>query len=176
MHKRSSSTVAIEITDQPPVKQQRIENAFGTSRPSHTWRPRCVFVVEHVKKHHLQFHNRNAAEGEKRNCGVFVNLADANCRVRDMMEDVVGEFWLNNESGEDSTFDKGSGEYYGNPGYDGEKVGSSWEFDDWQSDVTHKVYVRAYPLAWPTHRDEHGGHGGERLDHSESLEQKTNSK
>lgn len=97
---------------------------------------------------------------------MFVSLADANCRVQDVMEDVVGEFWLNNDRGEDSTFDKGSDEYYGNPGYDGEKVGSSWEFDDWQSDVTHKVYVRAYPLAWPTHRDEHDAHGGQELDQS----------
>lgn len=132
-----------------------------------------MFVVEHVRKHRLQFHNRNAAEGEKRSCGMFVSLADANRRVHDVMEDVVGEFWLNNESGDDySTFDKGSDEYYGNPGHDGEKVGSSWEFDDWKSDVTHKVYVRAYPLAWPTHRDEHGGHGGEHLSHSETMEKR----
>lgn len=175
MHKRSSSTAAIQSTDQPPVKQQRSENTHGTSRPSRTWRPRCVFVVEHVRKHRLQFRNRNAGEGETKNCGMFVSLADANCRVQDVMEDVVGEFWLHNEPGEDSTFDKGSNEYYGNPGHDGEKVGSSWEFDDWQSDVTHKVYVRAYPLAWPTHRDEHGGHRGERLGHFEAMEPRINS-
>lgn len=158
MRKRSASTAATGTTDQPPVKQKRLENPSGISRPSQKWRPRCVFVVEHIRKHRLQFHNHNAAEGEKRNCGMFVSLADANCRVQDVMEDVVGEFWLNNESGEDSTFDRGNDEYYGNPGYDGEKVGSCWEFDDWQSDVTHKVYVRAYPLAWPTHRDENGAH------------------
>lgn len=132
-------------------------------------------MVEHIKKHHLQFHNRNAAEGEKKNCGIFVSLADANCRVQDVMEDVVGEFWLSNERGDDSTFEKGSDEYYGNPGHDGEKVGSSWEFDDWQSDVTHKVYVRAFPLAWPMHRDENSAYGGESLDQPEVAEQRINS-
>lgn len=164
MRKRSSSTAAIQISDKPSAKRRRIEH-----RPSSTWQPRCVFMVEHVRKHHLQFHNRNAAEGEKKNCGMFVSLADANLRVQDVMEDVIGEFWLNNESEEDSNFTKGNDEYYGNPGYDGEKVGSSWEFDDWQSDVTHKVYVRAFPLAWPMHRDEHVVHGGEHLDRSNEV-------
>lgn len=166
--KRSSSTAAIETVNQPPAKQKHLKDPLGTSRPSSTWTPRCVFMVEHIRKHHLQFHNRNAAEGEKRNCGLFVSLADANCRVQKVMEDVTGEFWLSNERGEDSTFDKGSDEYYGNPGSDGEKVGSCWEFDDWQSDVTHKVYVRAYPLAWPVDRDEYGVHGGE-TDQTENM-------
>lgn len=133
-----------------------------------------MFMVEHIRKHHLQFHNRNAAEGDKRNCGMFVSLADANCRVQDVMEDVVGEFWLNNEREEDSTFYKGSDEYYGNPGFDGEKVGSSWEFDDWQSDVTHKVYVRAYPLAWPVDRHEYRVHSGE-MDQSGDMDSRINS-
>lgn len=164
MRKRSSSTAAVEIMDWPPVKHQRIE------RQSRSWQPRCVFMVEHIRKHRLQFHNRNAAEGEKRSCGMFVSLADANCRVQDVMEDVAGEFWLNNDPGEDLTFYKGSDEYHGDPGYDGEKVGSSWEFDDWQSDVTHRVYVRAYPLAWPTYRGEHGAHGGHGLGQSEVKE------
>lgn len=175
MRKRSASKAAIGATDQPPTKQKRVENHSGILRPPRTWVPRCVFMVEHLRKHHLQFHNRNAAEGEKRNCGIFVSLADANCRVHDLMEDVVGEFWLNNDGGGDSAFDKGSDEYYGNPGYDGEKVGSSWEFDDWQSDVTHKVYVRAYPLAWPTRCQENPVDGLEGLWEIEGTKAGTNS-
>lgn len=177
IRKRSSTTASIETTDQPSAKQKRHESPLDETltRPSGTWRPRCVFMVEHTRKHRLQFHNRNAADGEKRNCGMFVSLADANFRVQDVMEDVVGEYWLSNERGEDSTFNKGGDEYYGNPGHDGEKVGSSWEFDDWQSDITHKVYVRAYPLAWPMQRGETGFHGGEALDQSEVIGARANS-
>lgn len=129
-----------------------------------------MFMVEHIRKHRLQFHNRNAAEGEKRNCGMFVSLADANCRVRDVMEDVIGEFWLSNEQGEDSIFRESGDEYYGNPGNDGETVGSLWEFDDWHSDVTHKVYVRAYPLTWPMHSDGSNIHRRDGLDQSKVRE------
>ncbi|KAJ0116928.1 hypothetical protein J7T55_003342 [Diaporthe amygdali] len=168
--KRSSSTAASEIIDQPPTKQNRHENLREPSRTPKTWRPRCVFMVEHIRKHHLQFHNRNTAEGEKRNCGMFVSLADANCRVRDVMEDVIGEFWLSNEQGEDSIFREGGDQYYGNPGNDGETVGSLWEFDDWHSDVTHKVYVRAYPLTWPMHSDGSNIHRRDGLDQSKVRE------
>lgn len=174
MRKRPASEAAIGATDQPPMKQKRIGNHSGISHLPRTWAPRCVFMVEHIRKHHLQFHNRNAAEGEERNCGIFVSLADANCRVHDVMEDVAGEFWLSNDGGGDSTFDKGNDEYYGNPGYDGEKVGS-WEFDDWQSNVTHKVYIWAYPLAWPTHRQENPVDGLEGLCEAEETEARTDS-
>lgn len=83
----------------PLQSKKRIGDPSVSSRPSHTWRWRCVSTVEHIRRHHLQFHNRNAAEGDKRNCGKFVSLADANCRVQDVMEDVVGELWLKNEGG-----------------------------------------------------------------------------
>lgn len=166
-HKRTSSTAGNETTGQPPAKQLR-PTPPPSAAAAAQW-PRCIYVVERTKR------PRDAEEeepAERTNIGVFVSLANANREVRREMAYFASEWGMGGDDdlGDHSIFDEGSDEYAGIPPTDGEKVGSSWEFDDEMEEI-HYVGVTAYPLVWPEDyvmtEDEESEMGGELEDEDE---------
>ena len=146
-HKRTSSTAGNDSTNQPPAKQPRpTPPAAATSTAQAQQYPRCIYIVERTKRPRTA----EEEEGEKTNIGVFVSLANANREVRREMAYFASEWGIDGDDdlGDHSIFDEGSDEYGGIPPAEGEKVGSSWEFDD-QTEEIHYVGVTAYPLIWP---------------------------
>ncbi|EON97366.1 hypothetical protein UCRPA7_7127 [Phaeoacremonium minimum UCRPA7] len=154
-HKRTSSTAGNDTRDQPPAKQLR-------PTPTAAQWPRCIYIVERTKRPRTAEED----EGERTNIGVFVSLANANREVRREMAYFASEWGTDGDDdlGDHSIFDEGSDEYAGIPPAEGEKVGSSWEFDD-QTEEIHYVGVTAYPLIWPEDyvmtEDEESEIGGE---------------
>ncbi|KAJ9142443.1 hypothetical protein NKR23_g7263 [Pleurostoma richardsiae] len=142
-HKRTSSTAGNENTAQPAAKQPRPDGQLQATRP------RCIFIVEHIKKPRPTGDWRDEQDEydreERTQLGVFVSLANANREVRREMEYFESEW---GDLGDRSIFDEESDDYSGTPPTDGEKVGSSWEYDDEQEEV-HQVSITAYPLIWP---------------------------